>query len=484
MFLPVARRLRQCFVASLAVLFCGAPVVVGTAAAQSTVVLNQPATQVTDTTIRSGSSANKNFDGEPLITRSSDDPEWERRAILKFDTENFLTKGTRIASATLTLTVKTGLGSSGQTRPLQAFRVTQAFQEGEATWMTRQGTSRWGTPGGDVAGQVGAGNASNKAGAKVNIDLTSLVQQTSDGDFSSRYTRVLLADGGADAKESYREYYSSEDSDPSRRPTLTIVLASGSTTTPPPSQPSTSSSTIKVLQWNIAQGYGQDGKSNIDRVVAFIVAKRPDVISFNEIMHYSSGSQVKTIADKLRAQTGETWTYKWVQKSGSSSGEGECVMTRLDVDATDDFLLSAARSVAMITINVNGRNVNVFSTHLDHQASSTRVAQVKQLVAWAATQPEQRIIAGDFNGWPGTPEINEMLKTHTDGWLAAKSKGVAVTFPSNPDGNTRNTRIDYVWYSKGATALNVTRAEVFDTRDSSGKKPSDHNPLIVTIQVR
>ena len=29
----------------------------------------------------------------------------------------------------------------------------------------------------------------------------------------------------------------------------------------------------------------------------------------------------------------------------------------------------------------------------------------------------------------------------------------------------------------------VTRAEVFDTRDSSGKKPSDHNPLIVTLQV-
>ena len=48
------------------------------------------------------------------------------------------------------------------------------------------------------------------------------------------------------------------------------------------------------------------------------------------------------IADKLRAQTGETWTYHWVQKSGASSGEGECVMTRLDIDATDDYLLSVA----------------------------------------------------------------------------------------------------------------------------------------------
>jgi endonuclease/exonuclease/phosphatase family metal-dependent hydrolase len=200
-------------------------------------------------------------------------------------------------------------------------------------------------------------------------------------------------------------------------------------------------------------------------------------------MRYSSSSQPQMIADKLKAKTGETWTYKWVQKSGASSGEGECVMTRFDIDATDDYLLSADRSVAVIRVNVNGRNITAFSTHLDHQSSATRVTQVKQLVAWAAGQPEQRIIAGDFNGWPGTAEINEMGKTYKDGWAIAKSKSVAVSYSGNPDGNTRNTRIDYVWYSKDAGYLAVTRAEVFDTRDASGKKPSDHNPLIVTLQV-
>ena len=139
-------------------------------------------------------------------------------------------------------------------------------------------------------------------------------------------------------------------------------------------------------------------------------------------------------------------------------------MTRLDIEAKDDYLLSVSRSVAMARLNVNGRIVNVFSTHLDHQASSTRLTQVKQLVAWADNHAEQRIVAGDFNGWPGTPEINEMLKTYNDGWLVAKSKGVAVSYSGNPDGNTRNTRIDYVWASKGASALTVTRAQVFHTQ--------------------
>jgi endonuclease/exonuclease/phosphatase family metal-dependent hydrolase len=138
----------------------------------------------------------------------------------------------------------------------------------------------------------------------------------------------------------------------------------------------------------------------------------------------------------------------------------------------------------MVRVTVNGRTISVFSTHLDHQSSATRVAQVRQLVPWTSTFPEQRVVAGDFNGWPGTPEINEMLLTHNDGWAVARAAGTAVSFPGNPDGNTRNTRIDYVFYSKQATSLAVTNAQVFDLRDASGQRPSDHNPLIVTFAVR
>jgi endonuclease/exonuclease/phosphatase family metal-dependent hydrolase len=456
----------------------------GTAAAQTTVVLNQGGSQVTDTTLRGGAYANANYDGSPLITRRSwSDLDWERRAVLKFDTQNTIPADAQIASATLTVTVKSGLGAAGAARPLHLYRVTQAFQEADATWRLRQGTSYWAAPGGDISSTIDSSAwASNVAGTRVSFNVTSLVQRTVNGDFGSRYTRMLIADGGTEGKDSYREYYSSEDSTLSRRPTLTVVLG---TTTTAPSTPSTStSSTIKVLQWNISQGYGTDGRSNISRVVDFIVAKRPDVISFNEIMKYSSSSQPQQIADALRARTGQTWTWHWIQKSGSASGEGECVMTRFHVDATDDYLLSVSRSVAMVRINVNGRMINVFSTHLDHQSSSTRLTQVRQLVGWADNFAEQRIVAGDFNSWPGTTEINEMGRTYYDGWAVARAGGRAYSFSGNPEGNTRNSRIDYVWYSKGASYLTVTRAEVFDTRNSSGYKPSDHNPLIVTFQVR
>jgi endonuclease/exonuclease/phosphatase family metal-dependent hydrolase len=443
-----------------------------------TAALNQT-DRVTDTTIRSGSYANTNHDGQPLLTRASSDPEWSRRTLLKFDTQNTIPQGADVISATLTLTIRSGLGTAGATRPVYAYRVPVGFLEDEATWNTRMGSSRWSSPGGDIAEHVASANVPNGAGTRVSFNVTSVVQQVVNGAYDTRYTRFLLLDAGADAKESFREYYSAEDSTASRRPTLTVVLAS--TTTDPPS---TSGNTLKVLQWNISQGYGTDGRSNIDRVVNYIVQWRPDVISFNEIMRYSSSSQPQQIADRLRSRTGETWTYHWVQKTGASSGEGECVMTRLDIEGVDDFLMSYSRSAAMARVNVNGRNISVFSTHLDHTSSAYRLTQVRQLVSWASTQPEQRIVAGDFNWYPGTTEINEMGRTYYDGWAVARSAGDAVAYPDNPDGNTRNNRIDYVWYSRSASYLSVTRAQVFDTRDSSGHRPSDHNPLMVTFQVR
>jgi len=463
--------LRAAAVACVAALWCGS------AAAQTTVVLNQPDSQVTDTTIRNGAYKNTTGDNQVLVTRASNDPDWERRALLKFDTKNTIPEGAQIQSAILGVTVKNGLGT-GSTRPVAAYRVPEPFQAGDATWIRRDTSTNWSLAGGSATEQFSGANVNNVAGTKVYFNVTTLVQAAVNGDFDSRYTRIALVDVGGDAKTSYAEYYASEEPTASRRPTLTITYAS------PTSSPITGT-TLKVLHWNMAQGYGTDGKSNIDRIVNWVVQWRPDVISFNEIMKYSStNSQAQTIADKIKARTGETWTFKWVQKWGASTGEGEAVMTRLGLDGTDSFLLSASRCVAMGTVTVNGRAIQMFSTHLDQNSSATRLTEVRQLVTWLLTSPDPRIVAGDFNWYPGTTEINEMGKTYYDSWAVAKSLGLAVAYPANPDGNTRNNRIDYVWYSKTTSLLTVKRVQVFDTRDASGYKPSDHNPLMTTFQVR
>jgi hypothetical protein len=179
-----------------------------------------------DTMIRNGSYASSNQDGPLLLTRWSTVPEWERRTIMSIDTSS-IPAGSQITSAVLTLTIKSGLGTAGSTRPVTVYRLAAPFIEQQATWLSRQTGVTWQTAGGDLAEGYTTVPVTNVAGAKVDFDLTALVQQTLNGAFDSRLTRLALVDvgGGGDVKESYREYHSSEASIVTNRPQLTVRYA-------------------------------------------------------------------------------------------------------------------------------------------------------------------------------------------------------------------------------------------------------------------
>jgi exonuclease III len=55
---------------------------------------------------------------------------------------------------------------------------------------------------------------------------------------------------------------------------------------------------------------------------------------------------------------------------------------------------------------------------------------------------------------------------------------------SGSAGKTRNSRIDYIYYSKGATALSLQPSQVFDVRDTKGVMPSDHRPVMSVFAVK
>jgi endonuclease/exonuclease/phosphatase family metal-dependent hydrolase len=110
---------------------------------------------------------------------------------------------------------------------------------------------------------------------------------------------------------------------------------------------------------------------------------------------------------------------------------------------------------------------------------------MNQLKSWAASNfSEQRIMAGDFNAWPGATETSIMTSGYDDAWAEAKADGTAVAYSGNTAGNTRNSRIDYVFFSERATRLHLKQMRVFDTRDSDGDMPSDHRPIMATFEVR
>src|SRR3954463_4926426 len=152
------------------------------ASAQTTVTLNHPKTQVVWGTARGGSFANKNGRSQ-LATRSADDVEYERRALLKFDTQNTIPEGSHVTSALLTLTVKEG--SDDATRKIGAYQVTQSWTETEVTWKIRRDGQKWTKAGIDLGSKIDDAVVSNKVGTKVTFDITPLVKAAVAGDLGS-----------------------------------------------------------------------------------------------------------------------------------------------------------------------------------------------------------------------------------------------------------------------------------------------------------
>jgi endonuclease/exonuclease/phosphatase family metal-dependent hydrolase len=135
------------------------------------------------------------------------------------------------------------------------------------------------------------------------------------------------------------------------------------------------------------------------------------------------------------------------------------------------------------TISVDGRTVNVSSTHLDANSTGYRLQEIGELVSFERTMAEQRIACGDFNAWPGSTENATMKQNYYDSWAEAQADGTAVAYAGNTAGNTRNSRIDYIYFSHGST-LQLKSSQVFDVRDANGVMPSDHRPVMSIFAVQ
>jgi endonuclease/exonuclease/phosphatase family metal-dependent hydrolase len=456
--------------------------------AQTTIEL----TQANDTVIRGGTYATTNLSNDPcLATRASDDAEYERRSLLKFDTQNSIPANSQISSAKLTVTVAAG---NSESRTISAYRISQSYEEAQATWKVRNSSTTWSSAGGDYAEKWASATVTNSVGSRVTFDVAALVQAAVNGQFGSRYTRIALIDTGAASKDSYKQYFSSRAADASVRPVLTVTYGSAAAT-PPPSSTTTSGVKLRYLQWNIHHGVGTDGKYDIDRQATWIAKMNPDVVTLNEVEKYTgwgNEDQPARFKSLLESKTGHTWYYVFAQEFGdwTSPGKGHLILSRYPFASTSHATITAssglngAGAVSEARIVVNGRTINLILGHLDPTSSTMRLTQAREVINWASSFAENRIVSGDMNAWPDQSSIAEYNKTYNDSWTAATNKGTAYQFSGlSPDGATKNGRIDYIFYSKQASNLSVVSSQVYDTRDANGYKPSDHRPVLTTFSV-
>jgi endonuclease/exonuclease/phosphatase family metal-dependent hydrolase len=458
------------------------------ASAQTTVTLDQPTNEVVFVTLRGGSYANTNL-STVLETRAAENLQYERRALLKFDTQNQIPVGSAVTSALLTVTVKNG--SADATRRVAAYQVRTSWNEKQATWNVRRTGERWTTAGGDLGSQIAVQTVGNAAGTKVTFNITALVKAAVSGQLgTSRYTRVALVDLDGSTSDSYRSYYTPADANTANRPVLRVIYGGlNKITIPPPVSPSPppiSGSSLRVMHWNTHHGgVGTDGVWDPERLMKWVAKINPDIVSLNEVESSTHGvNGPADLTARLERLTGRNWHYKFLANNGTSSGTGDMILSRFPFDAVGTHILSYNRVIINAAITVNGRTIDFFSTHLDQNATSYRLREIGELTGWATNIAQQRIIAGDFNAWPGSTETATMKQTYYDSWAEAQADGTDMAYPGNTVGNTRNSRIDYIYYSHGATNLVLKSMQVFDTRDARGVMPSDHRPIEAIYTVK
>lgn len=476
------RLLYQLVVVLLAIGTVAAP-----ASAQSTVTLSAPGTHINaDLTIQGGSSGMVDFSSSDVLASKVSSQSYTRRILLKIDTQNYIPANAVIQSAYLYLVLKKA--ESSENRPLTAFYVTKSFVKYETNWYYFRNGQGWSTPGGDLGSSFGPTYVGNAVGSAYKFDLTKLVQRAVNGEFGSRYTRVALVDTGGNTSGNYREFHSTRAANSALRPRLVITY--GTSAAPPPAPapsptPTSSGTTLRVMQWNVKKTKGSDGVCNPDRIANAIVAQNVHVVSLNEVNFFSGvcawtfdmGQRLQSL---MQQKTGATWYRQHVNVYGGTNGYGNVILSRYQPVASGSTLLSNSRGVAEMTINVNGRNVTLFSTHVDYDAY-WRPIQMAEAVRWLTNFAEPRILMGDFNTWPNTNEYYSLAGAYQDAWLAALNAGTASSY--NGTGATRgDSRLDYVFYSRVA-ALSLTGVKVPDTR-VNGVSPSDHDPIVAVFTVK
>jgi endonuclease/exonuclease/phosphatase family metal-dependent hydrolase len=186
----------------------------------------------------------------------------------------------------------------------------------------------------------------------------------------------------------------------------------------------------------------------------------------------------------MTSKTGRTWYQYMVVASGATKGIGNAIVSRFPLSGANVCQLSDSRNAVHSTLTINGRTVNLWSTHLAVDSGSYRVAEVRALLPCMSAFSEQRLVSGDFNAGTYTSEIEMMTSSYIDAWAQAKLLGVTTNYSGNCDGCTRGSRIDYVFLSRSASYLSLKGAEIIDTRDANGVMASDHKPMIVTLDVK
>ncbi len=229
---------------------------------------------------------------------------------------------------------------------------------------------------------------------------------------------------------------------------------------PAPAAPA-AKDTLRVVTYNIQQGYSVDGTRNYAGQLAVIRSLVPDIVGLQEsdVARFSGGNadEVRTISEGLGMQA----YYGPRTVTGTF---GIALLSKYPLENPHTFFMySSGEQTAAIEANISlkGKSYTILVTHLGNDGPLIQQQQVLERL-----NGQQNVIAmGDFNFDPSTPQYKLTLQTLQDAWVQSGSAPTA--------GLDMSQMIDHVFVSPGRAVRSARYVN---------SPASDHPSLLVEIQ--
>ena len=286
---------------------------------------------------------------------------------------------------------------------------------------------------------------------------------------------------------------------------------------------------MKLVSYNIQYGKGLDGQVDINRILAAV--QDAEIIALQEVDRYWPRSG---LSDQVQQLSEGLPDHHWVYGAGidlhyedSTPGDnkrrqfGNMILSRFPIETSRHHLLpkrgstgpvSLQRSALEATIRVFDQKVRIYSVHLTHLSSETRLPQIDHLLhvhehaeyegypvngdlrgfdweqgVFDQSVPPYAIIMGDFNCPPDSVEYDQLVGPvcdyggrignpvgFVDAWTEAGNDEQA-GFTS--DIKDQPARLDYCFVSNGI------RHWIKDCWVDTKAVGSDHCPVWVELGI-
>lgn len=242
---------------------------------------------------------------------------------------------------------------------------------------------------------------------------------------------------------------------------------------------------LRVMTYNIygARATSPANAPDLDAIAEVIRRQNPDFVTLNEVDVFTNRTgkdvhQARDLAEKL----GMEWHFsKAIDRDGGEYGDA--VLSKYPILEKRSYRLPCAaeqpgedRSLCVIRVQIDGKDLYVASTHLDHlSGDASRLVQATEIRRIRDTELEgDLILCGDLNAIPSSNVIATMTS-----FLTNTGPIDQYTFPSDDP----SRKIDYIMYAP-IEHFGVQNCQVVSRGDQQvgGVDASDHRPVIADIR--